>query len=155
MKKKKKVLNLLGKFKIFQMISKYFEFSAEFPCSQDIIKEQKFQINFCHSIFIHTLVLPINKQYYIYEEKILWKYEDYKHFRLYRGSLFSLFFLFCSIKKSSRREKNENYSKLVNSSSEEDQHVTSTKAYTFLIFPWNHFHEIFREIEINFKKILL
>ena len=64
-KKQQKVLNLLGKFKIFQMISKYFEFSAEFPRSQDIIKEHKFQKYFCHSILIHTLVLPINKQYYM------------------------------------------------------------------------------------------
>ena len=133
-KKQQKVLNLLGKFKIFQMISKYFEVSAEFPCSQDIIKEQKFQINFCHSIFIHTLVLPINKQYYM-RKKYCESMKIISILDFIEALYFHCFFLFCSIKKSSRREKNENYSKLVNSSSEEDQHVTSTKAYTFLIFP--------------------
>ena len=81
-----------------------FEFSAEFLPSKDI-KEHKFQKYLCHSISIHTHVLPNNKQY-LHEEKYCESMnEDYKHFRLYRGSLFSLFFLFCSIKKSSRREK--------------------------------------------------
>lgn len=41
-----------------------FEFSAEFLPSKDI-KEHKFQKYLCHSISIHTHVLPTNKQYYM------------------------------------------------------------------------------------------
>ena len=114
------------------MISKYFEFSAEFPRSQDIIKEHKFQKYFCHSIFIHTLVLPINKQYYM-RKKYCESMKIISILDFIEALYFHCFFLFCSIKKSSRREKNQKYSKLVNSSSEEDQHVTSTKAYTFFM----------------------